>query len=154
MIIFVAISVVICCALVISTGIYLIHQLNNVVDDLTWTKNNVSEMYRELPYNSWFVNAYRTLDKKLDAVEDKLTTEIACLATKNNEDIKRMGGKFEEWDLIDLDGERWVIHRIDKNVNGDTFYRVHNAEGQITDVSGKAMQKATFVKHVSSPFEE
>lgn len=91
---------------------------------------------------------------KIDSAQKSISLEIACLATKNNEDIKRMKGDFQKWDMIDFDGEQWIIHRIDRNVNGDTFYRVHNAKGQIGNVSGKDMQKATFVKHTKSQFDE
>ena len=91
---------------------------------------------------------------QISNMEKNLTTEIACLATKNNEDIKRMKGDYQQWDMIAFDGEQWIIHKIDENVNGDTFYRIHNAKGQITNVNSKDMQHATFVKHVGSPFDE
>lgn len=155
MIMFVAISVIICCALVIFVGICLITKLYDVGDDLTWTKNNVSEMYRELPYNNWFVNAYKNLDKKLDTVENNLITEIACLATKNNEDIKRMGGKFEEWDLIELDENEVLIYSAKPNANGQmVFHCVDKAGKMYTFFDSGKLNDAKFLRHTSSPFDE
>lgn len=154
MITFVAVSVLICCSLVILIGVALSSQLSEIGDNVTRIKEIVREMNGELPYNSWFMSTYKDLNKKLDDINDHLTTEIACLATKNNEDIMRMKGDFQQWDMIKFDGEQWIIYRIDKNVNGDTFYRVHNAKGQITNVSSKDIQNATFVKHTGSQFDE
>ena len=154
MIIFIAIFVVICCALVIIFGAALGSQLNDIVDNITKIEVSVSDIYREQPCNSWFTSAYKDLNNKLDDINDHLTTEIACLATKNNEDIKRMKGNFQQWDMVNFDDEPWIIYRIDKNVNGDTLYRVHNAKGQVISVSSKVMQNATFVKHAGSQFDD
>lgn len=41
-------------------------------------------------------------------MEYNLTTEIACLATKNNEDIKRMKG-FQVGDVIEYAGEETLV---------------------------------------------
>lgn len=154
MIIFIAIFVVICCALVIIFGAALGSQLDDIGDNIIKIEVSVSDIYREQPYNSWFTSAYKDLNNKLDDINDHLTTEIACLATKNNEDIKRMKGNFQQWDMVNFDDEPWIIYRIDKNVNGDALYRVHNAKGQVINVSSKDMQNATFVKHAGSQFDD
>ncbi len=39
----------------------------------------------------------------------ELLTEIACLATKNNEDIKRMKGDYAIGDILRFDGTRWRV---------------------------------------------
>ena len=122
--------------------------------DMDDIKRVVDLIFRNMPQDTTIGGYYIWLKDYIGTVNDHLTTEIACLATKNNEDIKRMKGDFQQWDMVEFDSEQWIIHRIDKNVNGDTFYRIHNAKGQITNVSGKDMQNATFVKHVGSQFDE
>ena len=155
MITFIAFSVVICCALVIALGLVLRSILYDIRDDIKYIKGYVDEIKRELPYNHWFVNAYRNLDKKLDDVNDHLTTEIACLATKNNEDIKRMGGKFEEWDLIELDENEVLIYSAKPNANGQmVFHCVDKAGKMYTFFGSDKLNDAKFLRHTSSPFGE
>ena len=80
---------------------------------------------------------------QISEMEKNLTTEIACLATKNNEDIKRMGGKFEEWDLIELDENgQMVFHCVDKAGKMYTFF------------GPDKLNDAKFLRHTSSPFGE
>lgn len=155
MITFIAISVVICCALVIAFGLVLSSILYDIRDDIKCIKGYVDEINRELPYNQWFVNTYRNLNKKLDDVNDHLTTEIACLATKNNEDIKRMGGKFEEWDLIKLDENEVLIYSAKPNANGQmVFHCVDKAGKTYTFFGSDKLNDAKFLRHTDSPFEE
>ena len=109
MLIFVAIFVVICCGLVIILGISLSCKLESVGDDISRMKELVSKINTELPYNSWFMNSLRHLDEKLDDINDHLTTEIACLATNNNEDIKRSKEGFLVGDVIEYGGEETLV---------------------------------------------
>lgn len=153
MIMIIAILVVICCAMVIAFGLVLSSILVDIRDDIKYIKGYVDEINRELPYNQWFVNAYRNLNKKLDDVNDHLTTEIACLATKNNEDIKRMGGKFEEWDLIEVEGKEFVIVKNYTNSNGDSMVSCMGNNGQTYNYYKERLADAKFIKHIESPFE-
>ena len=154
MLIFVAIFVVICCGLVIILGISLSSQLEDVGDDVKRIKDNVGKIYTELTYGSWFTSTYRDLDKKLVDINDHLTTEIACLATKNNEDIKRMGGNFEEWDLIELDGREQVIVRIYTNANGSDMVSCVCSDGQTYVYYKERLADAKFIRHAETPFGE
>ena len=151
---FIAVLVIICCALVISTGLVLSSILYDIRDDINYTKGCVDETNRELPYNQWFVNAYMNLNKKLDDVNDHLITEIACLATKNNEDIKRMGGKFEEWDLIEVEGKEFVIVKNYTNSNGDSMVSCMGSNGQTYNYYKGRLADAKFIRHIESPFDE
>ena len=154
MITFIEFSVVICCALVIALGLVLSSILYDIRDDIKYTKGCVDETNRELPYNQWFVNAYSNLNKKLDDVNDHLVTEIACLATKNNEDIKRMGGKFEEWDLIEVEGKEFVIVKNYTNSNGDSMVSCMGSNGQTYNYYKGRLADAKFIRHIESPFDE
>lgn len=88
-------------------------------------------------------------------MEKNLTTEIACLATKNNEDIKRLGGKFEEWDLIELDENEVLIYSAKPNANGQmVFHCVDKAGKSYTFFGLDKFKDAKFLRHTSSPFEE
>lgn len=123
---------------------YAINNLKDAVDDIKYKCDNTSEIE----------TAKYMLQDCISKFHKELLTEIACLATKNNEDIKRLKGDFQQWDMFEFDGERWIIYRIDRNVNGDTIYRVHNAKGQITNINSKEMKNATFVKHAGSQFDD
>lgn len=88
-------------------------------------------------------------------MEKNLTTEIACLATKNNEDIMRMGGKFEEWDLIELDENEVLIYSAKPNANGQmVFHCVDKAGKMYTFFGSDKLNDAQFLRHTSSPFDE
>ena len=92
---------------------------------------------------------------QISNMEKNLTTEIACLATKNNEDIKRMGGKFEEWDLINLDENEVLIYSAKPNANGQmVFHCVDKAGKTYTFFGSDKLNDAKFLRHTSSPFGE
>ena len=90
-------------------------------------------------------------------MEKNLTTEIACLATKNNEDIKRMGGKFEKWDLIKLDEKDLLITDIEADGDGNVKVHCINNKGMPYTYYRDApafKNYARFIKHSVSPFDE
>jgi hypothetical protein len=152
MLIFVAIFVVICCGLVIILGISLSCKLESVGDDVVRIKDNVGKIYVELPYNSWFMSTYRDLDKKLDDINDHLTTEIACLATKNNEDIKRMKDGWQEGDVIESNGELYDVLAPVYNTNDDgnlCGYRLIDQDRAYSYSAKELVENATLIKHTS-----
>lgn len=91
---------------------------------------------------------------QISEMEKNLTTEIACLATKNNEDIKRMGGKFEEWDLIEVEGKEFVIVKNYTNSNGDSMVSCMGSNGQTYNYYKGRLADAKFIRHIESPFDE
>lgn len=90
---------------------------------------------------------------KIDSAQKGISLEIACLATKNNEDIKRMGGKFEEWDLIEVEGKEFVIVKNYTNSNGDSMVSCMGNNGQTYNYYKERLADAKFIKHIESPFE-
>ena len=138
--------------------IYCTALLTCIKSDIDMIKNYANHIYRILPSIYWFSETGHKLDTlkdDLESVEKNLTTEIACLATKNNEDIKRMGGKFEEWDLIDLDENEVLIYSAKPNANGQmVFHCVDKAGKMYTFFGSDKLNDAKFLRHTSSPFEE
>ena len=66
---------------------------------------------------------------QVSEMEKNLTTEIACLATKNNEDIKRMGGNYVVGDILKFDGIRWCIFGKDILTDGRTRWKLFGENG-------------------------
>lgn len=54
----------------------------------------------------------------------ELLTEIACLATKNHEDIKRMKGDYAVGDILSFDGVRWRVFGKDTLGDGRTRWKL------------------------------
>lgn len=54
----------------------------------------------------------------------ELLTEIACLATKNNEDMKRMKGNYAVGDILRFDGIRWRVFGKDTLDDGRTRWKL------------------------------
>lgn len=63
-------------------------------------------------------------------MEKNLTTEIACLATKNNEDIKRIKGDYAVGDILRFDGTRWRVFGKDILDDGRTRWKLFGENGQ------------------------
>lgn len=124
------------------------NKITEISDDISLlriTSNNTL-----LAMNSY----YSTIRETQTEIEKKLLTEIACLATKNNEDIKRMKGKFQQWDVIGFNDDIWIIQKIDIAVNGDFIYGICSQRGEIASINSKQILNATFIKHAKSPFED
>lgn len=137
---------------------FIVGVIQNIVD----INNKITEMFDDisllkitsnntlLAMNSY----YSTIRETQTEIEEKLLTEIACLATKNNEDIKRMKGKFQQWDVIGFNDDIWIIQKIDITVNGDSIYGICSQRGEIASINSKQILNATFIKHAKSPFED
>ena len=150
MITFIAIFVVICCGLVIFVGVSLSSELEDVGNDVKKIKETVHEIYAQLPYNSWFMSSYRDLNNKLDDIYDHLTTEIACLATKNNEDIKRVKDGYVVGDVLKFDGIEWYVFCKTKLDDGRTRWNLFGQNGAEYRIYTDAMpEDIEFVRHVN-----
>lgn len=84
--------------------------------------DRVCHIWNNLPYYSW----YGDVGNQINELKNNLTTEIACLITKNNDDIKRVKKGFQKWDIFEYDGVRFFIYDIENweinNGNSDRIY--------------------------------
>lgn len=60
-------------------------------------------------HDSHIMTAVSDCKLQVSEMEKNLTTEIACLATKNNEDIKRLKGNYTVGDLLRFEDTRWCV---------------------------------------------
>lgn len=93
------------------------YSIDNIKDSLEYIKrfcNNESEI-RQVEH---------ILRELITKSHKDLLTEIACLATKNNEDIKRMGGNYIVGDILKFDGVRWCIFGKDVLTDGRTRWKL------------------------------
>lgn len=140
--------------LIIFAGVCLIAYLSlwNAIDDI---KNSLDFVKRMCNNACEIKQSEHVLHKLISESHKDLLTEIACLATKNNEDIKRMGGKFEEWDLIELDENEVLIYSAKPNANGQMVFNCVDKAGKMYTFFGSdKLNDAKFLRHTSSPFDE
>lgn len=142
--------------LIIFAGVCLIAYLSlwNAIDDI---KNSL-DYIKSTCNNDYQIKQTEYILRELISTYHKdILTEIACLATKNSEDIKRMGGNFEAWDLIELDGRRLLITDFDTDDDGNIKVHCINDKGKAYTYYRDApvfKNCAYFIKHSVSPFEE
>lgn len=150
------------CIIILILSVLFAGFIVGVVQSIVDINNKITEMFDDISLlkitsNNTLITMnsyYSTIRENQTEIEKNLLTEIACLATKNNEDIKRMKEKFQQWDVIEIDNDIWVIQKIDIAINGDSIYRVSNQRGEIASISSEQILNATFIKHAKSPFED
>lgn len=136
-----------CIFLIISMWICLGGQIVNMKKDLYRIKSDVDYI------NSATNNYYIWLRDRIDDVNKHLTTEIACLATKNNEDIKRVKMGFQKWDVFKRGNDEYIIYHIEKCSDNRKLYRCQNNKG---DTFGFYDDELTSVELIrsASPWQE
>lgn len=91
---------------------------------------------------------------QVSEMKKNLTTEIACLATKNNEDIKRMGGNYIVGDILKFDGVRWCIFGKDVLTDGRTRWKLFGEnEEEYRMYSDGIPEDIEFIGHRDLSFE-
>lgn len=144
----IAILLYICIFLIISMWISLGGQIINMKKDLSNIKSAVD-------YTSDAVrDHYVWLRDHIDDVNKHLTTEIACLATKNNEDIKRVKEGFQKYDVFKFGDVTYFIYEVEKFDNGKIIYRCQSNEGIGCSFSDYEMNYAKFIRSASPWHEE
>jgi len=126
MITFVAVLLCICTTIVISMWLYIGGQITNMykrVDDIKCVVNNI-------PSDTTVSSYYIWLKDYIGTINDHLTTEIACLATKNNEDIKRLKGNYTVGDLLRFEDTRWCVFCKDILDDGRTRWKLFGENGE------------------------
>lgn len=133
----------ICIGLIISMWLCLGGQIINIKKDLYNIKSSVHCT------DSAINNYYIWLRDHIDDVNNHLTTEIACLATKNNEDIKRVKTGFQKWDIFEYDGVKFFIYDIENCADGGILYRCQRDDGFVTTFKSIEMAQASFIRSAS-----
>jgi len=122
------------------------HSIDNIKDSLDYIKrmrNNGSEISQSK------YELYELISK----LHKDLLTEIACLATKNNEDIKRMGGNYIVGDILKFDGTRWCIFGKDLLADGRTRWKLFGEnEEEYRIYSDSIPEDIEFIKHSELSF--
>lgn len=142
------ISLYICIALVISMWLCLGGQIINIKKDLYNIKSSIHCT------DSAINNYYIWLRDHIDDVNNHLTTEIACLATKNNEDIKRVKAGFQKYDVFKFGDVTYFIYEVEKFDDGKIIYRCQSNEGIGCSFSDYEMNYAKFIRSASPWLEE
>lgn len=140
----ISILLCICIALIISIWLYLGGQIINIkeeLSDIKLTVNYTSDAVRD---------HYTWLRDHIDDVNKHLTTEIACLAVKNNEDIKR----FQKYDVFKFGDATYFIYEVEKFDDGKIIYRCQSDEGIEYSFFDNEMSHAKFIRSASPWIEE
>ena len=116
MIYFILILLCVCIALIISMWLCVSEQMISMKEDLSNIKDKVDYT------NDSTRDHYIWLRDRIDTVNKHLTTEIACLATKNNEDIKRVKEGFQKYDVFKFGDVTYFIYEVEKFDN-EIIYR-------------------------------
>ena len=137
-----------CIFLIISMWICLGGQMVNMKKDLYRIKSDVDYI------NSTTNNYYIWLRDRIDDMNKHLITEIACLATKNNEDIKRINKGFQKWDIFEYEGARFFIYDIENYADGRILYRCQRDDGFVATFKPIEMAQASFIRSASPWLKE
>ena len=138
--------------LVVLTAIILLFW-RDMVNDLNDIKQYTHNIWGILPSRNYYSDIRTDMCNRFDELESNLTTEIACLATKNNEDIKRMKG-FQVGDVIEYGGEETLV--LDRqmmtlnNKENLTDYIIWNkTQGMQQETASHLEHNAKFLRRVN-----
>ena len=148
MIYFILILLCVCIALIISMWLCVSEQMISMKEDLSNIKDKVDYT------NDSTRDHYIWLRDRIDTVNKHLTTEIACLATKNNEDIKRVKEGFQKYDVFKFGDVTYFIYEVEKFDNVKIIYRCQSNEGIGCSFSDYEMNYAKFIRSASPWLEE
>lgn len=138
----------ICIFLIISMWIFLGGQIINMKKDLSNIKSVVD-------YSNGLIRDYYIwLRDRIDKVNKHLTTEIACLVTKNNEDIKRVKEGFQKYDVFKFGDVTYFIYEVEKFDDGKIIYRCQSDEGIGCSFIDNEMSHAKFIRSASPWLKE
>jgi len=93
-------------------------------------KDSLENIKYECNNNSEIIRTAYELHEQINDSHKELLTEIACLATKNNEDIKRMKGNYAVGDILRFDGTRWRVFAKDTFDDGRTRWKLFGENGE------------------------
>lgn len=134
--------------LIISMWLWLGGQTINIKKDLYNIKFSIDRI------DSAINDYYIWLRDHIDDVNNNLTTEIACLSTKNNEDIKRVKAGFQKWDVFKYKDDEYVIYHIEKCSDNRKLYRCQNNKGDTFGFYDDELTSVELVRSASPWLEE
>ena len=134
-------------SLIIFAAVCLVAYLSlwNAIDDI---KNSLD--YIKSTCNNEFEvkQSVHILRELISKSHKDLLTEIACLATKNNEDIKRAKEGFQAGDIIDYYGEETLVLEQSTRLD-DVEYRLWNLiDGEFYAASVCVERDAKFLRRI------
>lgn len=137
----------ICLAAFLYAYLYLWHAINSIKDSLENIRYNCDNAYE-------IVTAKYMLQDCIINSHKELLTEIACLATKNNEDIKRAKEGFQQGDVIEYGGEEALV--LEKqtltlnNVEDVTDYTIWSITQGVQHITASHLEhNAKFLRRAS-----
>lgn len=118
------------------------HSINNIKDSLEYIKRECNNNY-EINQSKYI------LQELISRTHKELLTEIACLATKNNEDIKRIKDGYVVGDVLKFDGIEWYVFCKTTLDDGRTRWNLFGQNGAEYRIYTDAMpEDIEFVRHV------
>lgn len=129
---------------------FIYFRLREIDDNATANTNHIRRDI--VDHDSHIRTAVSDCALQVSDMEKNLTTEIACLATKNNEDIKRMKDGWQEGDVIESNGKLYFVLEpvYDPNDGGNPCgYRLIDQDRACSYRAKELVENATLVKHTS-----
>lgn len=136
----------ICIFLIISMWIFLGRQIINMKKDLSNIKSVID-------YSNGIIRDYYVwLTDHIDDMNKHLITEIACLAVKNNEDIKRVKAGFQKWDVFEYNGDKYIVYYVEQ-YKDRKLYKCQNNMGETFKFYDNELTSAELIKS-ASPWQD
>lgn len=143
----------ICIWLVVLTAVILLFWRDMTID-LKFIKEYTHNIWGNLPSRNYYSDIRSAMRDRFDELESNLTTEIACLATKNNEDIKRMKGDYAVGDILRFDGTRWRVFGKDTLNDGRIRWKLFGENGEEYRIYADSMPEGLeFLGHRDLSFD-
>lgn len=104
--------------------------------DISCTRDALTSLYKV------FMNEISAITTRQMEHQSDLLSAIACLATKNNEDMKRLADGFRENDIVDVDGKEYLI-----------LNRIYTSEGQLEGYACLNSSRSNIVEYSVEDFK-
>lgn len=105
-------------------------------------------------------NAKTELSDEITKMHMEILTEIACLATKNNADIQRVKEGYKPGDVIEYDGQRYMVFKLKHASSNpgliDDVYCLYNmTDGEVEGVDRELVDKnSKFLRRIGIKEED
>lgn len=120
----------------IITIIAIVAYYGSISCDISCARDALTNLHKVL-MNETSAITTRQMEHQSD-----LLSAIACLATKNNEDMKRLADGFRENDIVDVDGKEYLI-----------LNRIYTSEGQLEGYACLNSSRSNIVEYSVEDFK-